>query len=110
MTTAAQPRPRAVLLDRFGRTATDLRVSLTDLCSLRCTYCMPAEGLDWMTKAARLADDEFRRLISVFVGLGVRSVRLTGGEPLVHPRLPELIESIAALDPRPEISLTTNGV
>jgi cyclic pyranopterin phosphate synthase len=99
-----------VLRDRFGRIATDLRISLTDLCSLRCTYCMPAEGLDWLTKAQRLTDDEFLRLARVFVGLGVRSVRLTGGEPLVHPTLPEVIARLARLAPRPELSLTTNGV
>jgi cyclic pyranopterin phosphate synthase len=99
-----------VLRDRFGRVATDLRISLTDLCSLRCTYCMPAEGLPWLAKAARLDDDEFLRLASLFVELGVTSVRLTGGEPLVHPTLPDVVARLAALRPRPEISLTTNGV
>ena len=72
----------------FGRVATDLRISLTDLCSLRCTYCMPAEGLDWLHQGrSGSTDDEFVRLAALFVGLGVRSVRLTGGEPLVHPTL-----------------------
>jgi cyclic pyranopterin phosphate synthase len=99
-----------VLRDRFGRVATDLRISLTDLCSLRCTYCMPAEGLPWLSKTQRLTDDEFEHLARLFVRLGVRSVRLTGGEPLVHPTLPDVIARLAALDPRPEISLTTNGV
>jgi cyclic pyranopterin phosphate synthase len=98
------------LRDRFGRVATDLRISLTDLCSLRCTYCMPAEGLPWLAKAQRLSDDEFLRLSELFLRLGVRSIRLTGGEPLVHPTLPDVVERLAALDPRPEISLTTNGV
>jgi cyclic pyranopterin phosphate synthase len=99
-----------VLLDRFGRVATDLRISLTDLCSLRCTYCMPAEGLDWLGKAQRLTDDEFVRLAALFIRLGVTSIRLTGGEPLVHPTLPDMVARLAALTPRPEISLTTNGV
>ena len=99
-----------MLTDRFGRVATDLRISLTDLCSLRCTYCMPAEGLDWLTKAQRLSDDEFLRLARIFVDLGITSVRLTGGEPLVHPTLPDVIAGLHALEPRPEISLTTNGV
>jgi cyclic pyranopterin phosphate synthase len=99
-----------VLRDRFGRVATDLRISLTDLCSLRCTYCMPAEGLPWLAKSQRLADDEFLRLAELFIRLGVRSIRLTGGEPLVHPTLPDVVAGLAALDPRPEISLTTNGV
>jgi cyclic pyranopterin phosphate synthase len=98
------------LRDRFGRVATDLRISLTDLCSLRCTYCMPAEGLPWLAKAQRLDDDEFLRLADLFLRLGVRSIRLTGGEPLVHPTLPDLIKRMTALEPRPEISLTTNGV
>ena len=98
------------LRDAFGRVATDLRISLTDLCSLRCTYCMPAEGLDWLGKAQRLSDDEFLRLAQLFIGLGVRSIRLTGGEPLVHPTLVEVVGRLAALDPRPELSLTTNGI
>jgi cyclic pyranopterin phosphate synthase len=103
-------RDAGVLVDRFGRVASDLRISLTDLCSLRCTYCMPAEGLPWLAKAARLTDDEFVRLAELFVRLGVRSMRLTGGEPLVYPTLPEMVARLAALDPRPEISLTTNGI
>jgi cyclic pyranopterin phosphate synthase len=98
------------LRDRFGRVATDLRISLTDLCSLRCTYCMPAEGLPWLSKAERLSDDEFVRLAELFVRLGVRSIRLTGGEPLVHPTLPDVVSRLGALRPRPELSLTTNGV
>jgi cyclic pyranopterin phosphate synthase len=101
---------REVLIDRFGRVATDLRISLTDLCSLRCTYCMPAEGLPWLSKTQRLDDDEFIRLAELFVRLGVTSIRLTGGEPLVHPTLPDVIARLGALQPRPEISLTTNGV
>src|SRR4051812_2184363 len=71
---------------------------------------MPAEGLPWLAKAARLTDDEFVRLAELFVRLGVRSMRLTGGEPLVYPTLPEMVSRLAALDPRPEISLTTNGI
>ncbi len=102
--------PTGGLRDAFGRVATDLRISLTDLCSLRCTYCMPAEGLDWLTKAQRLTDDEFVRLAALFVDLGVTSIRLTGGEPLVHPDLTEMITRLVALQPSPEISLTTNGV
>ena len=100
----------AVLRDRFGRVATDLRISLTDLCSLRCTYCMPAEGLDWLTKAQRLSDDEFVRLTGIFAALGVTTVRLTGGEPLVHPSVVDLVARLAALRPALELSLTTNGV
>jgi cyclic pyranopterin phosphate synthase len=103
-------RPEQVLRDAFGRIATDLRISLTDRCSLRCTYCMPAEGLDWLTRSDRLSDDEIARLAAVFVDLGVTSVRLTGGEPLVHRSVVDVVGRLAQLDPRPELSLTTNGI
>ncbi|MGI8759738.1 MAG: GTP 3',8-cyclase MoaA [Jatrophihabitantaceae bacterium] len=112
MTTPEQVnvQPQAVLRDAFGRVATDLRISLTDRCSLRCTYCMPAEGLDWLSKTQRLSDEEIVRLAQIFVGLGVRSIRLTGGEPLVHPTLVPVVSALAGLVPRPELSLTTNGI
>src|SRR5580693_9074016 len=100
-----------MLTDSFGRVATDLRVSLTDRCNLRCSYCMPAEGLDWLPSPALLTDDEISRLISVAVRrLGITEVRFTGGEPLIRRGLPAIIAQTAALDPRPEISLTTNGI
>jgi len=99
-----------VLVDRFGRVATDLRISLTDRCSLRCTYCMPAEGLQWLAKNERLSDEEIVRLARVFVDRGVTSIRLTGGEPLVHPTLAGVITSLKQLTPAPEVSLTTNGI
>jgi GTP 3',8-cyclase len=98
------------LVDAFGRIATDLRVSLTDHCNLRCSYCMPAEGLDWMSKAEMLDDDELFRLVRVFVGAGVTKVRLTGGEPLLRRGVVDLVARIAALTPRPHIAMTTNGV
>ncbi len=102
---------RAELRDNFGRVATDLRVSLTDRCNLRCSYCMPAEGLDWMPHAEVLTDDEIIRLITVGVTrLGIRTVRLTGGEPLLRKNLEELVSRIAAIDPRPAIALTSNGI
>src|SRR6185312_8371732 len=110
MTTARAAEPPAVLVDSFGRVATDLRISLTDRCSLRCTYCMPAEGLDWLTRTERLSDDEIVHLADVFVGLGMRSIRLTGGEPLVHGTLVSVVRRLAQLQPRPELSLTTNGI
>jgi GTP 3',8-cyclase len=100
-----------VLADSFGRIATDLRVSLTDRCNLRCSYCMPSEGLDWLPGPALLTDDEVVRLIAVAVGqLGVTEVRFTGGEPLLRRGLAGIVARTAALDPRPEISLTTNGI
>jgi GTP 3',8-cyclase len=100
-----------VLADSFGRVATDLRVSLTDRCNLRCTYCMPAEGLDWLPRAELLTDEEIIRLARIAVTrLGVTEIRLTGGEPLLRQGLPALVARMAALRPRPEISLTTNGI
>jgi cyclic pyranopterin phosphate synthase len=100
----------APLIDRFGRVATDLRISLTDRCQLRCTYCMPAQGLQWLPKQQTLSDEEFVALARVFVGLGIDTIRLTGGEPTLHPRLVDLVAGFAALRPRPELSLTTNAV
>lgn len=99
------------LVDTFGRVATDLRVSLTDRCNLRCSYCMPAEGLDWLPGGQLLAPDELARLLDVAVTrLGITSVRFTGGEPLLVRHLDEVIATTAGLQPRPEIALTTNGV
>lgn len=99
------------LVDRFGRVATDLRVSLTDRCNLRCTYCMPEEGLAWLPKPELLTDDEVIRLVSVAVQhLGVDEIRFTGGEPLLRRGLVDIVARTAELRPRPEISLTTNGI
>jgi cyclic pyranopterin phosphate synthase len=99
-----------MLIDSFGRVATDLRISLTDRCQLRCTYCMPEEGLQWLRSKDLLDDAETVRLARIFISLGVNSIRLTGGEPTLHPRLAEMIARLAQLQPRPELSLTTNGV
>jgi cyclic pyranopterin phosphate synthase len=100
-----------MLTDSHGRIATDLRVSLTDRCNLRCAYCMPAEGLDWLPAPEVLTGDEVTRLIRIGVeALGIREVRFTGGEPLLRRDLAEIITATAALVPRPEISLTTNGI
>lgn len=98
------------LADQFGRVASDLRVSLTDRCNLRCSYCMPEEGLNWLPRADHLTDDELVRVIGLFVAEGVDTVRLTGGEPLLRRGLPGIVARIAALPGRPEISLTTNGI
>ena len=99
------------LVDRFGRVATDLRVSLTDRCNLRCNYCMPAEGLDWMPTEEVLTDEEVVRLLRIGVErLGIREVRFTGGEPLLRRGLPGLVAAAKALTPSPEVSLTTNGL
>ncbi|MFF7216447.1 GTP 3',8-cyclase MoaA [Streptomyces sp. NPDC008238] len=100
-----------MLIDTYGRIATDLRVSLTDRCNLRCTYCMPEEGLQWLGKPDLLTDDEIVRLVGIAVTLlGVEDVRFTGGEPLLRPGLVGIVQRCAELAPRPKLSLTTNGI
>ncbi|WP_016907260.1 GTP 3',8-cyclase MoaA [Streptomyces xiaopingdaonensis] len=100
-----------MLLDTYGRKATDLRVSLTDRCNLRCTYCMPEEGLQWLEKPSLLSDDEIVRLVRIAVTrLGVEEVRFTGGEPLLRRGLVEIVGRCAELEPRPKLSLTSNGI
>ena len=99
------------LIDRHGRVATDLRVSLTDRCNLRCQYCMPAEGLDWLPTDATLTDDELNRLIRIGVEiLGIRDVRFTGGEPLLRRSLPALVAATKALPSGPRTAMTSNGL
>jgi GTP 3',8-cyclase len=99
------------LEDRYGRVATDLRVSLTDRCNLRCSYCMPAEGLDWLPGDEVLTDDEVVRLVRVAVErLGVREIRFTGGEPLVRRGLVDIVRRVRGLDPDLELSITTNAL
>src|SRR6476659_7505175 len=97
------------LEDRYGRVATDLRVSLTDRCNLRCSYCMPAEGLDWLPDDSVLSDDEVVRLVRIGVEhLGIREVRFTGGEPLVRRGLVDIVRRTHELGV--ETSLTTNAL
>ena len=98
------------IIDQFGRVATDLRVSVTDRCNFRCTYCMPAEGLQWLPKADVLSFEEIAKLVGVFHGLGVRTVRLTGGEPTVRRNLPELVRMLREVAPDVDLSMTTNGL
>lgn len=91
--------------------ATDLRVSLTDRCNLRCTYCMPAEGLDWLPDESVLTDDEIVRLIGVGITqLGIEEVRFTGGEPLVRRGLVGIVAGVRSLNADVEMSLTTNAL
>ena len=99
----------ARLVDRFGRVATDLRISITDRCNFRCRYCMPAEGLPWMGKEQLLSYEETARLVAVSVQLGVRSVKVTGGEPLVRRDVDVLVALLRELEPALDISMTTNG-
>ncbi len=107
----ARPPSSGPLVDSYGRVATDLRVSLTDRCNLRCTYCMPAAGLPWSAAEQLLQFDEIVRLVRIGVTrLGITKVRFTGGEPLLAKHLDDIIAATAALRPRPELALTTNGV
>lgn len=98
------------LVDAFARVHRDLRVSLTDRCNLRCTYCMPEDFAAWTPSSHLLSREEIVEVISVAVDHGVSSVRLTGGEPLLHPQVVEIVRDIAALPNAPRIALTTNGL
>jgi cyclic pyranopterin phosphate synthase len=99
------------LIDRFGRTAHDLRISVTEKCSLRCTYCMPAEGLPAIAREDLLTPREIARLVGIGVTmLGIREVRFTGGEPLMRADLAEIVARSAAAAPGADLSMTTNGI
>jgi cyclic pyranopterin phosphate synthase len=98
------------LVDAFGRIHTDLRVSVIDKCNLRCTYCMPAEGVAWLPKPELLTADEIVRIVAIACDAGVTEVRLTGGEPLLRPDLVDIVGGINALPRPPAMSLTTNGM
>ncbi|WP_394685167.1 GTP 3',8-cyclase MoaA [uncultured Microbacterium sp.] len=99
------------LLDRFGRVATDLRVSVIDKCNLRCTYCMPADGMPWLPQTQLMSTDEIRRIVRVAVqSLGAEELRITGGEPLVRKDLEFIIAGIREDNPDLPISMTTNAV
>lgn len=97
------------LTDTFGRVADDLRISVTDRCNFRCVYCMPEEGLDWLSKAKLLSFEEITRLAQVFVGLGVKTIRLTGGEPTLRRDLPVLVKMLSEQVPEVDLAMTTNG-
>lgn len=105
------PGPLSGLTDRYGRVATDMRLSLTDKCNLRCTYCMPAEGLDWLGQQQLLSAGEIVRLVDIGVDrLGIRELRLTGGEPLVRADLVDIVAAIRRRHPDLPVSLTTNAL
>jgi cyclic pyranopterin phosphate synthase len=97
------------LRDAHGRAITDLRVSVTDRCNFRCRYCMPAEGMPWLRREDILSFEEIERLVRVLVGLGIRDVRLTGGEPLARREFPRLVGMLAAIEGIRDLSVTTNG-
>src|SRR5215210_1183781 len=96
------------LVDGFGRTHRSLRLSVIDRCNLRNSYCMPAEGMDWLPREELLSYEELERIVRLLAALGVSGVRVTGGEPLVRAELPRLIGRLAAVPRVREVSLTTN--
>ena len=99
------------LLDTFGRVADDLRISVTDRCNFRCVYCMPAAGLPWLPRDEVLTFEEIVRLTRILVeDCGVRTIRLTGGEPLVRKGIEDLTGMIAQIDPALDLAMTTNGI
>src|SRR6478752_9316567 len=98
------------LVDAWGREIKSVRISVTDKCNFRCTYCMPAEGLEWLGRDEILSFEEIARLVGVLARLGVDEVRLTGGEPLIRRDLPTLVGMLAAIEGVRDLSLTTNGV
>src|SRR5512138_1214291 len=104
-----QPVGPDMLKDATGRVIDDLRISLTDRCNFRCIYCMPAEGLPWLPKREVLTYEEIVRVARIFIRLGVRTIRLTGGEPLMRQDVHVLLAGLAALHPDLDLSITTNG-
>ena len=109
-THATRDPPTGPLVDTFGRVADDLRISVTDRCNFRCTYCMPAEGLAWLPKDEILTFEELTRLLRSSSGSGCESIKVTGGEPTVRADLPTLVRMFREVGPELDISLTTNGV
>jgi GTP 3',8-cyclase len=103
------PDVREWLTDAHGRRISDLRVSVTDRCNFRCSYCMPADGIEWLPREGILSFEEIERLVRLLVPLGIEDVRLTGGEPLVRRGFPRLVEMLAGIDGVRDLSLTTNG-
>jgi GTP 3',8-cyclase len=98
------------LVDGWGRRIESVRISVTDKCNFRCTYCMPAEGLEWLRRDEILTFEEIARLARLLAAMGVSEVRLTGGEPLVRRDLPQLVAMLAEIDGIDDLSLTTNGI
>ena len=98
------------LVDSYGRRIKSMRISITDKCNFRCTYCMPAEGLPWLKKAEILSYEEIERVARLAVGIGIEQIRLTGGEPLVWRDIPDLVRMLRKLHGLRSLSLTTNGI
>ncbi|HCI79206.1 MAG TPA: GTP 3',8-cyclase MoaA [Ktedonobacter sp.] len=98
------------LVDSYGRRIKSMRISVTDKCNFRCTYCMPAEGLPWLKKAEILSYEEIERIARIAVSIGIEQIRLTGGEPLVRRDVPELVRQLRSIDGLRSLSITTNGI
>src|SRR5918999_2115164 len=105
-----QQQQQTVLIDSFGRIARKLRISVTDRCNMQCMYCMPQGNVQWFKEEAVLDYDEITRLVSILADLGIEKIRLTGGEPLLRPKLEDLIISLAKISGIRSISMTTNGL
>ncbi len=99
-----------LLVDSYGRRIKSMRISITDKCNFRCTYCMPAEGLPWLKKAEILSYEEIERIARIAVQIGIEQIRLTGGEPLVRRDMPELVRQLRKIEGLRSLSLTTNGI
>lgn len=99
-----------MLVDSYGRVLDYLRLAVTDRCNLRCTYCMPLKGLDWIPRNDLMTDGEMLRICSLFVEMGIRKIRITGGEPFVRKNLISFLRKLSSLDKLQELTLTTNGV
>ena len=98
------------MIDRCGRNIDYLRISVTDRCNLRCIYCMPEEGVQHVERSLILQEEEILRICRVMAELGIRKIKLTGGEPLVRPRMPKLVEKLKKMPGIEKVTLTTNGV
>ena len=101
---------RKIMIDRCGRNIDYLRISVTDRCNLRCIYCMPEEGVQHVERSLILQEKEILRICRVMAELGIRKIKLTGGEPLVRPRMPQLVEKLKNMPGIEKVTLTTNGV
>jgi cyclic pyranopterin phosphate synthase len=107
---SVHPAPDGALRDAHGRVARSVRISVTDRCNLRCLYCMPASGITWYEKSRLLTYEELRRVVAVLVTLGVREVRLTGGEPLLRRDLPVFVRMLKEIPGIEDLGITTNGL
>ena len=100
----------SAMIDQFGRRVEYLRISVTDKCNLRCVYCMPMEGLPWLKREELLTYEEIARIVRAMTDMGLRRVRITGGEPLVRKDLPDLVSMISEVHEIEDLSLSTNAV